>query len=89
MGFFAKGHDNEFETALVNEPSMFEPLEVYCNSIEHIHSNKHLSSREPGLVDWVFAFHIGVVDSVPTGGPCMIIFFTSIDQEIYTHSPLS
>ena len=26
---FSKGPKNEFETALVNEPSMFEPLEVY------------------------------------------------------------
>ena len=52
MGFFAKGLDNEFETALVNEPLMFEPLKVYCNSIKHLHYNKHPSSREPGLVDW-------------------------------------
>ena len=25
-----KGLKNEFETAVVNEPSMFEPLKVYC-----------------------------------------------------------
>ena len=30
MGFFHKGLDNEFETAVVNELSMFEPLKVYC-----------------------------------------------------------
>ena len=30
MGFFSKGLKNEFETAVVNEPSVFEPLKVYC-----------------------------------------------------------
>ena len=30
MGFFSKGLKNEFETAVVNESSVFEPLEVYC-----------------------------------------------------------
>ena len=30
MGFFAKGLKNEFETAVVNEPSVFEPLKFYC-----------------------------------------------------------
>ena len=30
MGFFPKGLKNEFETAVVNEPSVFEPLKVYC-----------------------------------------------------------
>ena len=27
---FSKGHKNEFETAVVNEPSLFEPLKFYC-----------------------------------------------------------
>ena len=31
MGFFSKELKNEFETAVVNEPSVFEPLKVYCN----------------------------------------------------------
>ena len=31
MGFFSKGLKNEFETAVVNEPSVFEPLKFYCN----------------------------------------------------------
>ena len=30
MGFCAKGLKNEFETAGVNEPSVFEPLKLYC-----------------------------------------------------------
>ena len=29
MGF-SKGLKNEFETAMVNEPSVFEPLKFYC-----------------------------------------------------------
>ena len=28
--FSSKGLKNEFETAVVNEPSVFEPLKVYC-----------------------------------------------------------
>ena len=31
-GFFSKGPKNAFETAVVNEPSVFEPLKFYCNS---------------------------------------------------------
>ena len=30
MGFFSKGLKNGFETAVVNEPSVFEPLKIYC-----------------------------------------------------------
>ena len=30
MVFFPKGLKNEFETAMVNEPSVFEPLKFYC-----------------------------------------------------------
>ena len=29
-GSFSQGLKNEFETAVVNEPSVFEPLEFYC-----------------------------------------------------------
>ena len=29
-GIFSKGLQNEFETAVVNEPSEFEPLKFYC-----------------------------------------------------------
>ena len=34
MGFFCKGLKSEFETAMVNEPSVFEPLKVYCIKFE-------------------------------------------------------
>ena len=30
MSFFSCGLKNEFETAVVNEPSVFEPLKFYC-----------------------------------------------------------
>ena len=32
MGFCSNGLKNEFETAMVNEPSVFEPLKFYCNT---------------------------------------------------------
>ena len=31
MGF-SKGLKDEFETAMVNEPSVFEPLKLYCTT---------------------------------------------------------
>ena len=30
MGLVSKGLKNELETAKVNEPSVFEPLKLYC-----------------------------------------------------------
>ena len=33
MGIFSKGLKNEFERAVVNEPSVFEPLKFYCNQL--------------------------------------------------------
>ena len=30
-GIFSKGLKNEFETGVVNEPSVFEPLKFYCS----------------------------------------------------------
>ena len=40
MGFFSKGLTNEFETAVVNEPSVFEPLKFYCMYVIHIKLSK-------------------------------------------------
>ena len=37
MGFFSKGLNNVFETALVNEPSVFEPLKFYCKCLRIPH----------------------------------------------------
>ena len=36
MGFCTKGLKNEFETAVVNEPSVFEPLKFYYTSNSNI-----------------------------------------------------
>ena len=43
VGFFSKGLMNEFETALVNEPSVFEPLKFYC-----IHLFSQVENRKVG-----------------------------------------
>ena len=32
-GIFSKGLKNEFEAALVNGPSVFEPMKFYCMKI--------------------------------------------------------
>ena len=42
MGFFFKGLKNDFETAVVNELSVFEPLKVYCISATYYHSELHM-----------------------------------------------
>ena len=34
MGFCAKGLKNKFESAVVNEPSVFEPLKFYCSTVD-------------------------------------------------------
>ena len=55
MGFFPKGLKNEFETAVVNEPSVFEPLKFYCicgdvfgqNSLDLVQSSLVWSIPKP------------------------------------------
>ena len=34
MGFFSQGLKNEIETAVVKEPSVFEPLKFHCMFLE-------------------------------------------------------
>ena len=36
IGFFFKGLKDKFETAVVNEPSVFEPLKFYCSWSSHL-----------------------------------------------------
>ena len=36
MGFFSKGLKNEFETVVVDQPSVFEPLKFYCTCFKMI-----------------------------------------------------
>ena len=52
MRFFSKGLKNEFETAMVNEPSVFEPLKVYCAL--------HLTLQLNTFVIYVLLFHINI-----------------------------
>ena len=50
MGFCAKGLKNEFETAVVNEPSVLEPLKFHCNASKRIRWNdkEHRSKSDLG-----------------------------------------
>ena len=41
-GIFSKGLKNEFETTVVNEPSLFEPLKLYCNNQNEVPGNPDL-----------------------------------------------
>ena len=43
-GIFSKGLKNEFETAVVNGPSVFEPLKFYCNFKPDTHKMKIMNS---------------------------------------------
>ena len=36
IGFCSKGLKNEFEIAVVNEPSVFEPLKFCCTNVSYI-----------------------------------------------------
>ena len=46
---FSRGLKNEFETAVVNEPSVFEPLKFYCSWHFNIYEqeNSILGLSEP------------------------------------------
>ena len=48
LGFFSKGLKDEFETAVVNEPSVFKPLKLTCIVTCNIDLNKPIitSSRQ-------------------------------------------
>ena len=39
---FSQGLENEFETAVVNEPSVFEPLKFYCMLHIYVHVFKQI-----------------------------------------------
>ena len=45
MGFCSKGLKNEFETAVVNEPSVFEPLKFYYTITERTRYFKVINAR--------------------------------------------
>ena len=41
----SKGLENEFETAVVNKPSVFEPLNVYCIILYTLQVSVHLQGK--------------------------------------------
>ena len=45
MGFYSKGLKNEFETAVVNGPSVFEPLKFYCIYFFEVNTKCILSNK--------------------------------------------
>ena len=51
MEFFSYGLKNEFETALVNEPSVFEPPKFYCTRYDSctIRSNEPQHNKTRAL----------------------------------------
>ena len=45
MGLFSYGLKNEFETVVVNELSVFEPLKFYCTTLVSCRSKQGLLSK--------------------------------------------
>ena len=54
MAFYTKRLKNEFETAVVNEPSVFEPLKFYC--IHNTVNSQYLYSIRQNYLDLLFFF---------------------------------
>ena len=57
MGVFSKELKNEFETAVFNEPSVFEPLKVCCICFPG--RNGTTVSQSCILINWTNSFNIG------------------------------
>ena len=57
-GFFSQGLKNEFETAVVNEPSAFEPLKFYCITKKAYIINMVEMSNADELMDVSFLFFL-------------------------------
>ena len=62
MGFFSKGLKNEFDTAVVNEPSVFEPLKFCCIFKGDIFVTSQLLTSEGRLCFSVFIF--GLINNI-------------------------
>ena len=72
MGFF-QGTQNEFETDMVNEPSVFEPLKLYC-----IWNDKYIlqtAASEHGLHCLVDPSFMGRLIRIIIVIPCEDILF--------------
>ena len=66
VGICSTGLKNEFETAMVNEPSVFEPLKFYCNvfQMEITYFLFHSCSRGSTLKVFISPDEIGQLGHV-------------------------
>ena len=72
MGFFPKELKNEFETAVVNEPSVFEPMKFYCKC-SHNFGLTEQDIHYPSVCkdEWV---HLDVFHRFSKRGPLLVTF---------------
>ena len=64
MGLFSKGLKNEFETAVVNEPSVFEPSKFYCNSLGDLEKVDGGIRNIKFVNTFIYAVHIKIISLV-------------------------
>ena len=60
MGFSSKVLKKEFETAMVNEPSVFEPLKFYCTNMYRYITELILQSHAQTFLSFTVEFVIDV-----------------------------
>ena len=58
MGFCSNGLKNEFETAVVNEPSVFEPLKFYCIVLGNRHADQTFRTTAEAEGEVVLLFYV-------------------------------
>ena len=71
--FFSKRLKNEFETAVVNEPSVFESLKAYCSTSQNRSGG--------GVVDYTRDYQSRVARSIPR--------FSSLSDETVNRGSVS
>ena len=73
-GIWSKGPKNEFETAVVNEPSVFEPLKFYCTCIwSSFHKNN-------GNVGFKISTSGSILDLHDSNYPKVLIFTAELQM---------
>ena len=72
MGVFSWGLKNEFETSMVNESSVFEPLKFYCSNCEALCA--HVPCR---CIMFIF-FSIKIVARMAVQDHEDAVFFTEV-----------
>ena len=58
--FFSKGLKNEFETAVVNEPSVFEPLKFYCSKADTYYAYNRCRRNMGNMFSLIYHFSFSV-----------------------------